>query len=102
MILPLSTKNAENAIKEKFQLIERQEERTIGACEALGDALNIATPIRIDAFDNSHMHGADPVSAMVVFIDGKPAKKEYRKYKTKLAAGRTSATGGARHTGRSR
>ena len=85
-LIQLATKNAENAIKEKFQLIERQEERTIGACEALGDALNIAAPLRIEAFDNSHMHGADAVSAMVVFIDGKPAKKEYRKYKTKSAA----------------
>ena len=71
---------------EKFQLIERQEERTVGACEALGDAMNIPSPMRIEAFDNSHMHGADPVSAMVVFIDGKPVKKEYRKYKTRLAA----------------
>ena len=85
-LIQLATKNAENAIKEKFQLIERQEERTIGACEALGEALNIAPPLRIEAFDNSHMHGADAVSAMVVFIDGKPAKKEYRKYKTKFAA----------------
>jgi excinuclease ABC subunit C len=82
----LAKKNAEIALKEKFQLIERQEERTIGACESLAEALNIALPIRIEAFDNSHMHGADAVSAMVVFIDGKPAKKEYRKYKTRTAA----------------
>ncbi len=85
-LVDLATKNATIAISEKFQLIERQEERTIGACEALGDAMNIPTPIRIEAFDNSHMHGADPVSAMVVFIDGKPARKEYRKYKTRQAA----------------
>ena len=82
----LAKKNAEIALKEKFQLIERQEERTIGACESLGEALNIALPLRIEAFDNSHMHGSDAVSAMVVFIDGKPAKKEYRKYKTRAAA----------------
>jgi excinuclease ABC subunit C len=85
-LVEMATKNAQIAIHEKFQLIERQEERTIGACEALGDALNISTPFRIESFDNSHMHGADPVSAMVVFIDGKPAKKEYRKYKTREAA----------------
>ena len=85
-LVDMATKNAQIALHEKFQLIERQEERTIGACEALGDALNISVPLRIEAFDNSHMHGADAVSAMVVFIDGKPAKKEYRKYKTKEAA----------------
>ncbi|MEK4627731.1 MAG: excinuclease ABC subunit UvrC [Solibacillus sp.] len=85
-LVDLATKNASIAVSEKFQLIERQEERTIGACEALGEAMNISIPLRIEAFDNSHMHGTDPVSAMVVFIDGKPAKKEYRKYKTKQAA----------------
>lgn len=85
-LVKLAMKNAEIAIHEKFQLIERQEERTIGACEELGDAMYIGTPLRIEAFDNSHMHGADAVSAMVVFIDGKPAKKEYRKYKLREAA----------------
>ncbi|MGE7020931.1 excinuclease ABC subunit UvrC [Solibacillus cecembensis] len=85
-LVDLATKNADIAIHEKFQLIERQEERTIGACEALGEAMNIPVPMRIEAFDNSHMHGTDPVSAMVVFVDGKPLKKEYRKYKTKEAA----------------
>lgn len=74
-LVDLAKKNAMLAIEEKFQLIERQEERTIGACQQLGEALNIETPYRIEAFDNSHMHGADPVSAMVVFINGKPAKK---------------------------
>lgn len=85
-LVDLAIKNAQIGIHEKFQLIERQEERTIGACEALGEALSIALPLRIEAFDNSHMHGADPVSAMVVFIDGRPSKKEYRKYKTREAA----------------
>ncbi|SOC36497.1 excinuclease ABC subunit UvrC [Ureibacillus acetophenoni] len=80
-LVDLAMKNAQIAVHEKFQLIERQEERTIGSCEQLGDAMNIATPLRIEAFDNSHMHGTDAVSAMVVFIDGKPSKKEYRKYK---------------------
>ncbi|RUL51133.1 MULTISPECIES: excinuclease ABC subunit UvrC [Lysinibacillus] len=85
-LVDLAMKNAQIAIHEKFQLIERQEERTIGACEELGDAMNIEAPLRIEAFDNSHMHGTDAVSAMVVFIDGKPAKKEYRKYKLRETA----------------
>jgi len=85
-LVDLAMKNAQIAIREKFQLIERQEERTVGACEALGDAMEIGTPLRIEAFDNSHMHGTDAVSAMVVFVDGKPAKKEYRKYKLRETA----------------
>ena len=85
-LLQLAKTNAEIAIKEKFGLLERQEERTIGACEELGNALNIATPLRIEAFDNSHIQGADAVSAMITFIDGKPSKKDYRKYKTRSAS----------------
>ncbi|MEZ7170751.1 excinuclease ABC subunit UvrC [Sporosarcina sp. OR05] len=85
-LLKLSMKNAEISLREKFQLIEKQEQRTIGACEDLGIAMNIATPLRIEAFDNSHTGGVDPVSAMVSFVDGKPNRKDYRKYKTKTAA----------------
>ncbi|WP_226569022.1 excinuclease ABC subunit UvrC [Bacillus stratosphericus] len=86
-LLLLAHQNAKIALKEKFSLIERDEERTIGAVKQLGDALNIYMPYRIEAFDNSNIQGADPVSAMVVFQDGKPYKKEYRKYKIKTVAG---------------
>lgn len=83
----LANKNAKIALEEKFQLIERDEERTIRAVEKLGEKLHIETPYRIEAFDNSNIQGTDPVSAMVVFIDGKPAKKEYRKYKIRGVEG---------------
>lgn len=86
-LVALASKNAQIALTEKFDLIERKEERTIGAIEKLGAALNIPMPIRIDAFDNSNIMGTDPVSAMVVFIDGKPSRKEYRKYKIKTVTG---------------
>ena len=86
-LLELAGKNAKIALEEKFSLIERDEERTIKAIERLGKKLNIQTPIRIEAFDNSNIQGTDPVSAMVVFIDGKPDKKEYRKYKIRSVEG---------------
>lgn len=86
-LVKLAGKNAQVALNEKFDLIGRSEARTIGAVEKLGDAMNIPAPIRIEAFDNSNIMGIDPVSAMVVFIDGKPAKKEYRKYKIKTVKG---------------
>ena len=85
-LVDLAIKNASISLSEKFQLIERQEQRTIGACEELGNAMNIAMPLRIESFDNSHTYGADPVSAMVSFVDGKPNRKDYRKYNTKTAA----------------
>ncbi|MED4401141.1 excinuclease ABC subunit UvrC [Metabacillus fastidiosus] len=83
----LAHKNAKIALREKFALIERDEERTIKAVENLGEKLGIYTPVRIEAFDNSNIQGTDPVSAMVVFIDGKPSKKDYRKYKIKTVQG---------------
>ncbi|MEK5084851.1 excinuclease ABC subunit UvrC [Bacillus sp. FSL H8-0515] len=86
-LLMLAHKNAKIALKEKFSLIERDEERSIGAVQKLGEALNIYTPYRIEAFDNSNIQGTNPVSAMIVFIDGKPNKKEYRKYKIKTVTG---------------
>mgnify|MGYP001263489330 CR=1 FL=1 len=86
-LVALANKNAKIALSEKFALIERDEERTIKAVERLGAVLNIDTPHRIEAFDNSNIQGADPVSAMVVFTDGKPDKKEYRKYKIRTVEG---------------
>ncbi|WP_216828868.1 excinuclease ABC subunit UvrC [Alkalihalobacterium elongatum] len=83
----LAEKNAEAALKEKFAIIERNEERTIKAVENLGKALGISTPYRIEAFDNSNIQGTDPVSAMISFVDGKPSKKDYRKYKVKDVEG---------------
>lgn len=82
-MVSLANKNADIAVTNKFDMIERDEARTVKAIEALGDALNIETPVRIEAFDNSNIQGADPVSVMVSFVDGKPSKKDYRKYKIK-------------------
>lgn len=86
-LVELASQNAAIALKEQFYFIERDEERTIKAIERLGERLGIPAPRRIEAFDNSNIYGADPVSALVVFLDGKPAKKEYRKYKVKTVAG---------------
>ncbi|MGM0830418.1 MAG: excinuclease ABC subunit UvrC [Bacillota bacterium] len=86
-LVKLAEKNAKQALEEKFALIERDEDRTIKAIERLGEHMGIYTPFRIEAFDNSNIQGSDPVSAMIVFLDGKPAKKEYRKYKIKTVKG---------------
>jgi excinuclease ABC subunit C len=86
-LVKLACKNANIALNEKFSLIERDEERTIKAVERLGEAMGIYTPHRIEAFDNSNIQGTNPVSAMVVFIDGKAEKREYRKYKIKTVIG---------------
>ena len=48
--------------------------------EDLGNRLGIKTPYHIELFDNSHIQGDSPVGAMVVFINGEPLKKMYRKF----------------------
>ncbi|WP_227011568.1 excinuclease ABC subunit UvrC [Paenibacillus lutimineralis] len=83
----MAVENARVALDEKFRLIERDVERTSRAAENLGVALGLTELSRIEAFDNSNIQGTNPVSAMVVFIDGKPAKKEYRKYKVRTVQG---------------
>lgn len=86
-MVELASKNASIAVENKFEIIARDEARTIKAIETLGDVMNIETPRRIEAFDNSNIQGVDPVSVMVSFIDGKPSKKDYRKYKIKTVKG---------------
>ncbi|MCU9533590.1 excinuclease ABC subunit UvrC [Streptococcus sp. CSL10205-OR2] len=86
-LVNLATKNARMSLQQKFDLLEKDLKKTKGAIENLGKKLNIATPHHIEAFDNSNIMGTSPVSAMVVFIDGKPSKKDYRKYKIKTVVG---------------
>lgn len=86
-MVDLAVHNAKVSLNNKFELISRDESRTIKAIEELGTQMGIQTPIRIEAFDNSNIQGVDPVSAMVTFIDGKPDKKNYRKYKIKTVKG---------------
>lgn len=86
-LLELAKENARNALQERFQLMSRDLDRTIRAVEQLGEILAIETPHRIEAFDNSNVQGFHPVAAMVVFQDGQPARKEYRKYKIKTVTG---------------
>ncbi|MBP1156756.1 MULTISPECIES: excinuclease ABC subunit UvrC [unclassified Paenibacillus] len=86
-MVDMACDNARVALEEKFRLIERDAERTVKAVENLGHYLGTGVVKRIEAFDNSNIQGSDPVSAMVVFTDGKPDRKEYRKYKIRTVQG---------------
>lgn len=86
-LVALACKNARQALDDKLRLMEKNMDRTLGAVMELGQLLAIPEPRRIESFDNSNIQGADAVAAMVVFIDGKPAKSEYRKYKIKTVEG---------------
>ncbi|OKQ46037.1 excinuclease ABC subunit C [Streptococcus pneumoniae] len=86
-LVNLAIKNARVSLEQKFNLLEKSVEKTQGAIENLGRLLQIPTPVRIESFDNSNIIGTSPVSAMVVFVNGKSSKKDYRKYKIKTVVG---------------
>ncbi|QMS84357.1 excinuclease ABC subunit UvrC [Candidatus Xianfuyuplasma coldseepsis] len=89
-LLNLAILNAEQSLQEKTEIVKRDIERTTVSMETLGELLNISTPYRIEAFDNSNLFGENAVSSMVVFINGKPARKEYRKFKVKTLDNKAS------------
>jgi len=82
-LLDLAILNAKQGLIEKTEILKKDLDRTIVSVEQLGALLNIPTPYRIEAFDNSNLFGVDAVSSMVTFINGKPSKRDYRKFKIK-------------------
>jgi excinuclease ABC subunit C len=79
-LIDMCEENAKIKIMEKFDLIKNDLERSVKANEEL--SLKLGFPIhRIESFDNSHLFGTYTVSGMVVFVDGRASKKDYRKYK---------------------
>ena len=80
-MLDLALKNAMNYLNEQLTFMMRDEAKTIGAMHELENLLSIGKISRIELFDNSNLFGDFNVSGMVVFIDGNPAKNEYRKFK---------------------
>ena len=84
----MAEKNARDALEKRNARAKASYERTIGAAKALAEAIGMTTvPRRIEGYDNSNIQGAQPVASMVVFIDGKPARKEYRHFKIKTVVG---------------
>jgi excinuclease ABC subunit C len=89
-LLVLSETNVKNYIREKNLQLEKQnpENRTFRLLEKMKKDLRLAElPIRIECFDNSNIQGDYPVAAMSVFINGKPARKEYRHFNIKTVEG---------------
>ena len=83
-LLDLVETNAKISLENKFEIIQRDEKRTVLAQEKLKDILGLDSLYRIDLFDNSNLFGSYSVSAMVVFKDGKPSKNDYRKFKISI------------------
>ena len=83
-LVDMASKNARINLENELEIIVRDEEKTEKANDELRELLDLKKLDRIDLFDNSNLFGSFTVSCMVVFKQGKPAKKEYRKYKISL------------------
>ena len=83
-LVDMAKKNAKINLENELEMIVRDEEKTEKANDELKDLLGLSKLDRIDLFDNSNLFGSFTVSCMVVFKQGRPAKKEYRKYKISL------------------
>jgi len=89
-ILDLSIRNAKYYRMERFKQIRitdpnRHENRIMAQMKK--DLQLSQEPRHIECFDNSNIQGTNPVAACVVFKNGKPSKKDYRKYNIKTVVG---------------
>lgn len=80
-LVDMASDNAKKQLEDEYDLVIKTEERTIQANEELKKVLGLDKLDRIELFDNAHLFGTYNVSGMVLFIDGIPAKNEYRKFK---------------------
>ena len=82
-MLDLCAKNSQLALNERLNLLDIQAQQTRGVSEDLAAALDIPLAYHIEAFDHSNISGTGLVSGMVVYKEGKPDRKSYRKFKIK-------------------
>lgn len=82
-MLDLCAKNSQMALNERLNLLDIQAQQTRGVSEDLAVALGIPLAYHIEAFDHSNISGTGLVSGMVVYKEGKPDRKSYRKFKIK-------------------
>ncbi len=87
-LIELAAKNAADALEKRNARRTVHEERTVGAAKKLGEIIGMRKePRRIEGYDISNTQGVQSVAAMVVFIDGEPAKKEYRHFRIRTVEG---------------
>ncbi|HWQ58839.1 MAG TPA: excinuclease ABC subunit UvrC, partial [Clostridia bacterium] len=87
-LVDMARKNGQDTIQKQRELEHRAWERGEGALARLSAIIGLETvPERMECFDNSHIRGRDTVSSMVVFLSGKPAPKEYRRFRIRNDAG---------------
>lgn len=86
-MVALAKENAENVLRQDRERIKREEQRTIGAVHEIEELLGLDNLKRMEAFDISNISGFQTVASMVVFEDGKPRNRDYRKFRLKTVTG---------------
>lgn len=87
-IIEMAKKNAEAYLEQVKYKIIKEKQSTIGAIEEIAAVLSLENiPKRIESYDISNINGTDPVGSMVVFENGKPSSKDYRRFKIKTVTG---------------
>ena len=87
-LVELANENAQEALGQMRVRWESDADKTTRSLEQLREELSLPEiPHRIECYDNSNIQGTSPVSSMVVFIDGKPANNQYRRFKVKTVVG---------------
>ena len=86
-LVELAQKNAALVLSQDKEKIKREELRTIGAMNQIGEMIGVDRIRRIEAFDISNTSGFESVGSMIVYEDGKPKRNDYRKFKIKWVKG---------------
>jgi excinuclease ABC subunit C len=87
-LIEMVSKNAEDTIKLLMEKYKQDEQKTLGAIKELSEYIGLSkAPKRIEAFDISHLQGVENVGSMIVFENGKPKNRDYRRFKIKYVEG---------------
>lgn len=87
-LVEMVSKNAEDTLRLLMEKQKSDEEKTMGACRELMDILELPDiPVRIEAFDISHLQGVHNVGSMIVFEKGKSNSRNYRRFRIKSVEG---------------
>ena len=88
VLLAMAKENAEEFLSKRLEKEKMLYNSGVGATKRLQEALNLKRlPHRMECYDISHISGTNKVASMVVFVDGKADKKQYRKFKIKSVIG---------------
>ncbi len=86
-LVELAEKNARMVLSQDKEKIKREELRTIGAMNQIGEWIGLAGVRRIEAYDISNISGFESVGSMIVYEDGRPRRNDYRKFRIRTVQG---------------